>query len=64
MQTPVRSTSPDMATVFQARQYGRFIEINSNLRKKNLKDGFSSIIDQSVFTRIAPMLLGESKKSS
>ena len=53
-----------MATVFQARQYGRFIEINSNLRKKNLKDGFSSIIDQSVFTRIAPVLLGESKKSS
>ena len=30
------STSPDMATVFRAWPYGRFIEIQSNLRKKKL----------------------------
>ena len=29
-----RSTSPDMTTVFHARRCGRFIAINSNLRKK------------------------------
>ena len=31
-----RSTSPDMATVFHAWPCGRFIEIQRNLRRKNL----------------------------
>ena len=31
-----RGTSPDMATVFHAWLYGRFIEIQSNLRRKKL----------------------------
>ena len=32
--TVPRSTSPDMTTVFHAWVYGRFIEIQSNLRRK------------------------------
>ena len=31
------STSADMTTVFHARPYGRFIEIQSNLRRKKLR---------------------------
>ena len=31
------STSADMTTVFRARPYGRFIEIQSNLRRKKLR---------------------------
>ena len=31
-----RSTSPDMTTVFHAWPYGRFIEIQSDLRRKKL----------------------------
>ena len=31
-----RSTSPDMTTVFRTESYGRFIEIQSNLRRKKL----------------------------
>ena len=30
------STSPDMTTVFHARLFGRFIEIQNNLRRKKL----------------------------
>ena len=33
-QLATRSTSPDMATVFHAWPYGRFIEMQNNLRKK------------------------------
>ena len=29
------TNGPDIATVFHARSYGRFIEIRSNLRRKN-----------------------------
>ena len=35
-QVATRSTSPDMTTVFHAWSYGRFIEIQSNLRRKKL----------------------------
>ena len=35
VQVARRSTRPDMKTAFHARSYGRFIEIKSNLRKKN-----------------------------
>ena len=31
-----RAISPDMTTVFHAWAYGRFIEIQSNLRRKKL----------------------------
>ena len=31
-----RSTRPDVTTVFHVRAYGRFIEIHSNLRRKNI----------------------------
>ena len=31
-----RSTNPDMTTVFYTWPYGRFIEIQSNFRRKNL----------------------------
>ena len=31
-----RSTSPDMTTVFHAWPYGRFIEIQSNLKRQKL----------------------------
>ena len=31
-----RSTNPDMATVFYGRSYGRFIEIQNNLKRKKL----------------------------
>ena len=36
MQVATRSTSPDMTTVFYTWPYGRFIEIQSNLRRKKL----------------------------
>ena len=36
----IRSTSPDMATVFHARPYGRFIEIKSNFRRRKLQLSF------------------------
>ena len=32
----IRGTSPDMTTVFYAWLYGRFIEIQSNLRREKL----------------------------
>ena len=35
-QVATRSTSPDMTTVFHTWSYGRFIEIQSNLRRKRL----------------------------
>ena len=35
-QEATRSTSPDMTTVFHAWWYGRFIEIQSNFRRKKL----------------------------
>ena len=35
-QVATRSTSPDMTTVFRTWSYGRFIEIQSNLRRKKL----------------------------
>ena len=34
--TYTRSTSPDMATAFHERPYGRLIEIKSNLKRKKL----------------------------
>ena len=36
IQVVTGSNSPDMATVFHARLYGRFIEIKSSLRRKKL----------------------------
>ena len=36
IQVATRSTSPDMATIFHAWTYGRFIKIQSNLRRKKL----------------------------
>ena len=38
-----RSTSPDMATVFHARPYGRFIETKSNFRRKKLLLSFPGL---------------------
>ena len=35
-QVAPRSSSPDMTTIFHARPYGRFIGIESNLRRKKL----------------------------
>ena len=34
--TPCRSTNPDITTVFHTWLYGRFMEIQSNLRKRNV----------------------------
>ena len=36
VQVAVRSTNPDMTTVFHARRYGRFIELQGNLVRKKL----------------------------
>ena len=94
-------TSPDMTTVFHARSYGRFIEIQSNFRKNKLDNRtnqgsnfrgvsfsnrisvrgpiqfrresqpkhlkrwfFQEEIFTSIFTSIAPVLLGRSNQAS
>ena len=36
MQVAIRSNSPDMTTVFHAKPYDKYTEINSNRRRKKL----------------------------
>ena len=69
------STSPDMTTVFYSWLNGRFIEMQSNFRRKKLhrtNEGSNSLggtvsnrhDDLSIFTSIAPLLLDWSNKTS
>ena len=37
IQVATRSTSPDMTTVFHARPYGGFTELQSNISRKKLR---------------------------